>query len=371
MEVGYWKISEQSAKIANNLHKSKQGIAQKCSPHISAVWCFSYLRKSRGETCLVLYCLDFPYFSPLLFVFNVDLRVLVVFLQYHHCIKQRLPERFISSLFPCFLAYSIEESFCYAPRSFCIPASASSYFSFQVARLTNTYSRAIFALSSLCQYKGFWANFSSLDFLGLFLVLLPSAVAGLPERMKAIWAVSFKQPRHVYHNYSPFTATMCACAQFTVVVFLRGLWCGFIGCSRCPFGCKCIYLSRSVYTRILENVCLGWSFFNFLLWHPGIKLPLKIKANPTAHQFAAQAIFTPFLFFPLKLFFYFAVSFAPPSFEPLVFCLVFLPLFTHSFLTLHSLFFLFQKISSSPFSFAILPFHFGLFPHPVIFPLLF
>lgn len=234
------------------------------SSYQQAVLCFSYLRKSRGETGLVLYCFDFPYFSPLLFVFIVDLGVVIFFFftvsskRMGLCtgIKHCLPERFISSLFPCFFVYSIEGCFCYKSRSFSIPPSASFNFSFQVARLTNTYSRTIFSLSSWCQYKGLWANFPSPDFLGLFLVLFPAAIAGLPERLKAVWAISFKQMRNVYHNCSPFTTTMCACAWFTVVVFPRGLWYGFIGCSRCPFGCKYLSIRKCIYTHSRKCLCI-------------------------------------------------------------------------------------------------------------------
>lgn len=112
-----------------------------------------------------------------------------------------------------------------------------------------------------CQCKGL---FSSLGSCVLFLVPVPSAIAGQWEGMKAVWAISFKQSRDIYHDCSPFTTTMCACAQFTVVVFPRGLWYGFIGCSRCPFGCKCIYLNRKIYTRILENACVFFIYCNIL-----------------------------------------------------------------------------------------------------------
>lgn len=112
-----------------------------------------------------------------------------------------------------------------------------------------------------CQCEGL---FSSLGSCVLFLVPVPSAIAGQWEGMKAVWAISFKQSRDIYHDCSPFTTTMCACAQFTVVVFPRGLWYGFIGCSRCPFGCKCIYLNRKIYTRILENACVFFIYCNIL-----------------------------------------------------------------------------------------------------------
>ena len=140
-------------------------------------------------------------------------------------------------------------------------------------------------------------------------MLLPTAVAGLPEGMKAVWAISFKQPRNVYHNCSAFTATMCACAQFTVVVFLRGLWYGFIGCSKCPFGCKCIYVYRSVSTRILENTCVFFIYCNIL------ELSF-LGEKKKAHKFT-----TPFCyFFPLSVFFsqmilLFCCSFLHPNFE--------------------------------------------------------
>lgn len=221
-------------------------------------------------------------------------------------IKQCLPERFTSSLFPCFFACSIEEWVCYTSKSFSIPPSASFHFFFQVTRLTNTYSRTIFALSSLRQYKGLWANFSSPDFLGLFLELFSATPAGLPDGMKAVWAISFKQPRNVYHNCSAFTATMCACAQFTVVVFLRGLWYGFIGCSRCPFGCKCIYLYRSVYTHMLENACVFFIYCNIL------ELSfLEKKKKRHINLQLPDAMFFPFFFFSLKWFFYSALPLAP------------------------------------------------------------
>lgn len=154
-------------KIANNLHTSKQGIAiERQSSYQQTVLCFSYLRKSRGETDWLLYCFDFPYFPALLLVFIVDLGVLIFYFTVSSkhtdlCtgIKQCLPKRFISSLFPSFFAYIIEEWFCYTPKSFSVPPSVSFHFSFQVGSFTNTYSRIIFALSSLCQYKGLWANF--------------------------------------------------------------------------------------------------------------------------------------------------------------------------------------------------------------------
>ena len=70
---GDWEISCLSAKTANNLHKSEQGIATEVqSLYPQTVLCFSYLRKSSGEAGLVLYCFDFPYLSPLLFVSIVD-----------------------------------------------------------------------------------------------------------------------------------------------------------------------------------------------------------------------------------------------------------------------------------------------------------
>lgn len=121
--------------------------------------------------------------------------------------------------------------------------------------------------------------------LGLFLVHFPAAVAGLLERMKDVWAISFEQPRNVYHNCFPFTATMCVCAQFTVVVFLRGLWYGFIGCSRCPFGYKCIYLYRSVYTCILESACVFFIYCNILeLSFPKNKTTQKIPKQHHHHN---------------------------------------------------------------------------------------
>lgn len=121
--------------------------------------------------------------------------------------------------------------------------------------------------------------------LGLFLVHFPAAVAGLLERMKDVWAISFEQPRNVYHNCFPFTATMCVCAQFTVVVFLRGLWYGFIGCSRCPFGYKCIYLYRSVYTCILESACVFFIYCNILeLSFPKNKTTQKIPKQQHHHH---------------------------------------------------------------------------------------
>lgn len=83
----YWETSDQSAKIANILHKSKQGIATEMqSSYQQTVLCFSYLRKSRGETGLVLHCFDFPYFSPLLFVFIVDLGVVLVWFFFYSII---------------------------------------------------------------------------------------------------------------------------------------------------------------------------------------------------------------------------------------------------------------------------------------------
>lgn len=148
-----------------------------------------------------------------------------------------------------------------------------------------------------CQCKGL---FSSLGSCVLFLVPVPSAIAGQWEGMKAVWAISFKQSRDIYHDCSPFTTTMCACAQFTVVVFPRGLWYGFIGCSRCPFGCKCIYLNRKIYTRILENACVFFIYCNIL------ELSFLRKKKKSLQLLSASPLFFP----SLKWFFYSAVPFA-------------------------------------------------------------
>lgn len=261
---------------------------------------------------------------------------------------------------PLFFACSLEEWVCYTSKRFSIPPSASFHFSFQVTRLTNTYSRTIFALSSLRQYKGLWANFSSPDFLGLFLELFSATAAGLPDGMKAVWAISFKQPRNVYHNCSAFTATMCACAQFTVVVFLRGLWYGFIGCSRCPFGCKCIYLYRSVYTHMLENACVFFIYCNIL------ELSFLEKKKKGTSIYSSLTLFFSLFFFFLSNDSFILLLLLHPSFEPWGFFLLLFPLPSY----FHSLFFLPHKMTSSPFSFAILPFHLCLFPHPIFFPLL-
>lgn len=260
------KFQSRVPKLQIIFTNQSRELQQKCSPRISKVSRVSAVWEKAGEK-LVWFCTALISFISLLFcLFSLWIWgwwwVGFFFTVSSKCmdpctgIKQCLPERFISNFFLRFFVHSIEEWFCYTSKSFSVPPSASFHFSSQVARLSNTYSRTIFVLSSLCQYEGLWAIFSSLDFLGLFLVLFPTAVVGLPEGMKAVWAISFKQPRNVYHNCFPVTATMCACAQFTVVVFPRGLWYGFIGCSRCPFGCKCIYLYRSVYTRILENACV-------------------------------------------------------------------------------------------------------------------
>lgn len=72
VEREYWKISEQNAKIANNLHKSKQRIAKEIqSLYHQIVLLFCYLRKSKEEIALVLYVFDFPCLSPPLFAFIV------------------------------------------------------------------------------------------------------------------------------------------------------------------------------------------------------------------------------------------------------------------------------------------------------------
>lgn len=201
------------------------------------------------------------------------------------------------------------------------------------------------------------SNFSSPGSLGLFLVFLPAAVAGRWERMKAVWAISFKQPRNVYPNCSPFTATMCACAQFTVVVFLRGLWYDFIGCSRCPFGCKCIYLYRNVHTRILENACVFFIYCNIL------ELSFLKKSTPVYDSL----MFPPPLFcFFSQVILLFCCSFHPSALKDSV-------LFFFSFV-LSTLFLPYLLLCSfpinifSPFSFTVTSFHLCLFPSPVLFP---
>lgn len=169
----------------------------------------------------------------------------------------------------------------------------------------------VFLLSPLMPIWRPLSNFSSPGSLGLFLVFLPAAVAGRWEGMKAVWAISFKQPRNVYPNCSPFTATMCACAQFTVVVFLRGLWYDFIGCSRCPFGCKCIYLYRNVHTRILENACVFFIYCNIL------ELSFLKKSTPVYDSL----MFPPPLFcFFSQVILLFCCSFHPSALKDSVLC---------------------------------------------------
>lgn len=182
----------------------------------------------------------------------------------HSSPKQCLPERFISNLFPCFFTYSTGW-FCYTPQSFSVHPSALFHFTFQVASLIITYSTTIFALFSLCQYEGFWANFSSVDFAVLFLLCF-SCCSRLVRRNESCLGSIFKQLRTLYHNWAPLTTVMCACAQFTVVVFGGGLWHSFIGCSRCPFVCKCIYLYRSVYICIPRKYLCAF-LFTFTSWN--------------------------------------------------------------------------------------------------------
>lgn len=163
--------------------------------------------------------------------------------------------------------------------------------------------------------------------------------------MKAVWAISFKQSRDVYHDCSPFTATMCACAQFTVVVFPRGLWYGFIGCSRCPFGCKCIYLNRKIYTRILEDACVFFIYCNIM----ELSFPRKKKSTPV---YDSLVLPPPFFFSSHKQFFYSAVPFKK----------FFLRIFSFfSTLTLHSPLFLSHKLI---FSFLIYCYFLLYLPFP-------
>lgn len=124
-------------------------------------------------------------------------------------------------------------------------------------------STTIFVFSSLCQYEGLWASFSSLDFVVLFLVLI--CCSRLAGRDESCLGNIFKQPRTVYHNWAPFTTAMCACAQFAVVVFWRGLWHSFIGCSRCPFVCKFLYLYTSIYVCIPRKYLCAFFMYFYIL----------------------------------------------------------------------------------------------------------
>lgn len=202
------------------------------------------------------------------------------------------------------------------------------------------------------------SNFSSPGSLGLFLVFLPAAVAGRWEGMKAVWAISFKQPRNVYPNCSPFTATMCACAQFTVVVFLRGLWYDFIGCSRCPFGCKCIYLYRNVHTRILENACVFFIYCNIL------ELSFLKKSTPVYDSLMFPP--PPPLLFLLSSDSFILLFLSPFSFERL--SVVFFSFVLSTLFLPYLLLCSFPINIFSPFSFTVTSFHLCLFPSPVLFP---
>lgn len=157
--------------------------------------------------------------------------------------KQRLPERFISILFLCFFVYSIEGQFCYTPQNFFVHFSALFHFSFQVANLIITPQLFLFS-PSYANMKTSGQTFCLWTLLSFFLCL--SCCSRLARKDESCLSNIFKQPRVVYHNQALFTAAMCACAQFSVVVFWRGLWHRFIGCSRCTFVCKCIYLYRNV-----------------------------------------------------------------------------------------------------------------------------
>lgn len=120
-----------------------------------------------------------------------------------------------------------------------------------------------------------------------------SCCSRLTRRDESCLGNIFRQPRDVCHNWAPFTTVMCACAQFTVVVFWKGLWHSFIGCSRCPFACKCIYIYKSVYTFIPRKCFCAFS----LLLHPGIKLPLKGEKRRHINLQLPYTIFSLFLFF--------------------------------------------------------------------------